>query len=215
MKLRNLFFLTFIFTLFFSKFSFSAVDVFQYPINQQTIVEAKKIIPQVQTLRGKFVQTKKIEGISKNLISEGNFLFSKENGIYWQTTKPFLLTLVFGKNAVIQIQDGQKELISANNQVFFREFSKIFQSIFLGDYDKLKEYFDVFFVVNNEEWTLGLKPNNDFIKDVMTAIIISGNKNINEVEIREKFDDKTIIKFHNISQNPLQLTSQEKSYFEF
>jgi hypothetical protein len=46
------------------------------------------MVGSAQTVRGKFTQIKVITGISKRLVSEGNFVVDKSLGVLWITEKP-------------------------------------------------------------------------------------------------------------------------------
>ena len=61
------------------------VNVFQYPVKAEQIETIKKQIPRPAILKGKFRQNKQINGIKRDFISEGKFIFINQKGIYWET----------------------------------------------------------------------------------------------------------------------------------
>lgn len=189
-------------------------DVFQFPVKQEKISEIQKIIPQPLLMRGEFEQIKTLKGTSKKFISSGNFIFSKENGLYWNLKKPFSSTIIFTKKGLIKIEDGKKEIMAASTKPFFEEFSEIFQSVFSGDTSKIQDSFDLFFMQKNQGWILGLRAKSDVVKSIITEITIKGDKNAREILLKEQYGDYTNIKLKNVSQNQKPLNKDEESYFK-
>lgn len=202
--------------LFFSSPAKAVQDnVFLHPVKNENLGEVKKSIPKPSILRGNFEQTKIMKGLDKNFISTGTFVFAGNKGLYWNMQKPFSSIIVFTKNGLMQIEDGKKNLLEADKKPVFGELANIFQTIFVADTEKLKEYFDIFFVKNNQEWTLGLKPKDNIMKNVASKITITGKAYANKIVLEEQYGDSTIIKFKNISLNPQKLTQNEENYFKF
>ncbi len=189
-------------------------NVFMYPVKNENLGELKKSIQTASALRGNFKQIKSMKGLDKNFISTGQFIFIEKKGLYWQMQKPFLSTIIFTKNGLMTIEDGDKKLLAADQKPVFQELSDIFQAVFASDPEKLQDYFDIFFTKNNQNWTLGLKPKNDIIKNIASKITITGKNQATQIILEEQSGDAMTIKFRNVSLNP-KLTKNEENYFQF
>ena len=201
-------------TFFVKEVKARETNIFNYPLKTENFANIQKIIPQPSIIHGNFEQIKTINDSNRKFISTGKFIFSKENGLYWHNQKPFSSIIVFTKNGLLKIEDGTKKIISADDKPFFQEFSQIFQSIFSGNPEKLKDNFDIFFTQDNKGWVLGLKSNNEIIKNIITEITIKGNQYIKEIELKEQFGDITLIKMNNVILSK-KLTQNEENYFKF
>jgi hypothetical protein len=185
--------------------------LFDHPVTDGAIIEQQ--IPQPEIYKSDFTQIKKISGLQKDLKSSGKIMYAKNKGFYFEIHKPFAATYIFTKKGLMQIEDGQKNIISADKQPFFHEFSEILQSIFSGKYDQLSKHFDVYFEQQGKKWTLGLRPTNSTVNSVITEIIVTGSKNTETVTFKEKNGDTTQIKLSNNGKP--QLTGEEENYFNF
>ncbi|MFT5702804.1 MAG: outer membrane lipoprotein-sorting protein [Rickettsiales bacterium] len=193
-------------------------DVFDHPVKNEDLQMVKSSIPEPEILRGDFKQTKILQDLDRDFISYGKFIFTKKDGLYWHMKKPFELINVFTKNGLMSIEDGQKNLISAEESPIFKEISEIFQTILVADVDRLKDHFEIFFTQNNQNWILGLEAKNEAVKNVANKITITGKDFVTKIILEEQAlgetkCDLTIIEFSNLSQN--KLTQDEENYFQF
>ncbi len=188
-------------------------DVFSYPVKNEDIANIEKTIPQPKILKTDFRQTKKINGLQKDLNSSGKMIYAKEKGFYWKINKPFEVTYIFTPKGLIQIENDEKKLIPAESNAFFNEFSGILQSIFSGKYEQLSKHFDVFFVREGKRWTLGLRPTNKTVKGVITEISVTGSQNTENILFKESNGDSTKIQLYNLGKS--QLTDAENNYFNY
>jgi len=188
--------------------------VFQHPIKSTEINEVQKIILQPQLLRGDFVQEKTIKGTPKKFISKGDFIFAKEQGLYWNIQTPFSSAVIFSKNGLAKIEDGKKSVVPTGSNKFFGEFSQIFQSIFAGDAAKIQNNFDIFFTKKTHGWVLGLRSNNEIMKNIFSEIVIEGDKYVQKMTLMEQYGDTTAIILKNVSSQK-KLTLDEENYFKF
>lgn len=202
---------------FFISFSVTAeeANIFKHPSPIENLANIEKTIPQPEFLRGDFEQIKTIKGSPKKFISNGSFIFSKKDGLYWNTKKPFSSIIIFTKNSLLKIEDGNKEIVSADSSPFFLEFSQIFQSIFSGETKEIQHNFNIFFTKQVNTWVLGLRPNSNVIKNIITEIVIKGEKNAQEILLKEQHGDSTLIKFKNVNSQQKPLSKDEEKYFRF
>lgn len=195
-KIITLFCLIFFSTEIFAK----DINIFDYPVQPADIEKIQKTIPNSRFLSGNFEQIKTLKDVNKKFIATGKFTFNKEAGyLEWNIQKPFSNNLVFTKDKLAKISNRNEDVITSQDQPIFGEISNIFQSVFSGDFNKMREYFQIFFFSNEKGWTIGLIPNSKIVKNVISSIILKGKENINEVLLIEEYGDQTLIKFKQVT----------------
>ncbi len=194
-------------------------DVFKHPLMAKDVKTVKEKIPQTPFIKANFLQTKKVQGLKKEFLSNGEMIFSIEKGLYWHIQKPFNDTFVFTQNGLLQVDvNGNKQPLPSSSHPFFKEFSGSFRAAFAGDHKELQKHFKVFYMPlnsNNKAWVLGLRPKTEIMSDFMSEMILVGDKYLQRVILQEKGGDSTKIEFSKIESNPQTLTKEEKNYFVF
>ena len=69
---------------------------------------AKQVADKANTITSDFVQKKVLSIMEEEIISEGKFLFKKENSIRWEYQTPFVYLIII-KDGEIFIKDDDKE----------------------------------------------------------------------------------------------------------
>lgn len=209
-----------VFVLFFLCASVSAQEnVFNYPLKPETMeafITVSNQLAQHPVIKGDFEQEKILSRLGRSLKSEGNFIINSEQGMVWDTAKPFPSTLVLGKNYLIQSRPGgQKTALSAEGNETFLRLAEVLSAVFSGNAQKLIDNFTVFFTVKNSGvWELGLSPLDKTISAFAAQIIMSGDKVIRFITINEQNGDITKYTLLNHS-HPMELDKNEKSLFTF
>ena len=91
---------------------------------------------------GDFTQIKTLQTNGRKLTSTGKFIFSQE-GILWQTEKPFPSSLILTKEAMVQVAaNGKKSVMSGKDNQIFANISDTLSSVFSGNVDALKKNFE-------------------------------------------------------------------------
>lgn len=194
-------------------FSAAYADVFSYPVRSNTSVSIEQHIPQPDILRSDFKQIKTIVGMQKDLFSSGRIIYAKDRGFYFEIKAPFAVTYIFTKKGLMQIEDGKKDIIPAEQQAFFHEFSRILQSIFSGRYEELSKHFTIYFTHEGKKWSLGLRPLNSVVSGVIKEITVTGGNNAETITFTEKSGDSTRMQLSNNTSSAL--TNDEENYFIF
>ncbi len=152
----------------------SFADVYNHPANLKTLSEQ---VPVMGDIKCKFKQKKYIKNISKPLVSEGDFEFIKNRGVYFHTTYP---------------------VVSDNNftNKNYKQINEIIRAISTKKYDKPSQEFDFYFEKTADSWTIGLCPKKSSnIKDYISNITIYGSSYIKQIVINQKGGNKTVIWF--------------------
>ncbi|MBQ9245129.1 hypothetical protein IJ182_02550 [bacterium] len=149
-------------------------SVFEHPAKISDISDK---IPKFESINCSFKQEKKLKNIEKPLISEGNFSFVKDKGVYFETLIPIKSTVSYTNKDYKQIND-------------------IVLAISKRKYSKLDNEFEFFFINSDNIWELGLRPKKTSnTEDFINSIYITGSDYINKINIDLKNGNNTTIWF--------------------
>lgn len=142
--------------------------------------------------KGQFIQTRYLAVLKKPLKSQGVFIFSQQQGLFWQQTKPFPTTLVLKDHMLIQ-QDSFGNIQQSNaNQAsaaMAEQLPMLMQALLTGDVKALEKDFQLYMpaVINTAEntsigpagiatqWQLGLVAKDPMIQKAIGALILEGS----------------------------------------
>lgn len=152
-------------------------EVFENPSDIDTI---KNNVSEIRDIKCKFKQEKHMQGLTKTLISGGNFEFKKgsDGGIYFYTTYPIKSTIEYSNRTYRQIND-------------------IINAISTGKYSKLERDFEFYYELAIEGWVFGLRPKvNSGAYNYLDFIKVEGKSDlIQKIDITQKNGNRTEIWF--------------------
>jgi outer membrane lipoprotein-sorting protein len=157
--------------------------------------ERLKVAP---VLKGEFEQTKTLKGFRNPLVSKGEFLVARGQGVWWHTLQPFESTLVvtptklFTRNA-----DGSaSNLMDAQAEPGLQQVNALIFSLLAADVDVLADRFTVVSQpVGAVGWTLVLTPRDANIAKFLVRATLAGERDVQSVRIDEARGDVTQIRF--------------------
>ena len=157
--------------------------------------ERLKVAP---VLKGEFEQTKTLKGFRNLLVSKGEFLVVRGQGVWWHTLQPFESTLVvtptrlFTRNA-----DGSaSNLVDAQAEPGLQQVNALIFSLLAADVDVLADRFTVVSQpVGAAGWTLVLTPRDANIAKFLVRATLAGERDVQTVRIDEARGDVTQIRF--------------------
>jgi len=157
--------------------------------------ERLKIAP---VLKGEFEQTKTLKGFKNPLVSRGEFLVARGQGVWWHTQQPFESTLVVTRTRLFtRNADGSAtNLMDAQAQPGLEQVSELVFAILAADLDALADKFDVAAQpAGASGWTLVLTPRDPNIAKVLVRATLAGERDVQSVRIDESRGDSTQIRF--------------------
>ena len=164
--------------------------------------ERLKISP---VLKGEFEQTKTLKGFKNPLVSKGEFLVARGQGVWWHTRQPFESTLVVTKTRLFtRNPDGSaSNLMDAQAQPGLQQVSELIFSLLAADLDALAGKFDVVAQPNGSAgWTLTLTPRDANLAKFLVRATLAGDRDVQSVRIEESRGDTTQIRFsHQVPAN--------------
>jgi hypothetical protein len=168
-------------------------------------------------LRGKFEQTRHLQGFHNALVSQGDFVVARDRGVLWETRKPFPSTTVIGKSRVLTRQaDGSTEVVlDASHSPAASVVNALMLAMLGGDLDGMSKYFTL-----NETrlpagaWRIELLPRKTALAHVFERIVLQGDRYVRSVHMEEKGGDVTDIVFQSMLETPAELDASEARQFE-
>ena len=167
-------------------------------------------------LTGEFEQTKTLKGFRNPLVSHGEFLVARGQGVWWHTRQPFESTLVVTKTRLFtRAADGSaNNLMDAQTEPGVRQVNELIFSLLAADLDVLADKFTVVAQpVGASGWTLTLTPRDAGIARFLVRATLTGERAVQTVRIEEARGDATQIRFsHQVPSTAL--TTDEAARFQ-
>ncbi len=154
--------------------------------------------------QGDFHQQKQLKVLRKPLLSTGTFTYHQSKGVIWKTQTPVVSLLLVS---------GSKLLTGQGEQAVPAAFGKVFKAMLGGDLAALSEGFTLTASDQTTAWQLALTPKDEMLKSVIGTMMLSGDTELRQLEIRETGGNITLISFDNIT-HPAQLTAEQQADFE-
>ena len=149
-------------------------------------------------LKGEFEQSKTLKGFKNPLVSHGEFLVARGQGVWWHTLKPFESTLVVTKTRLFtKAPDGtSNNVMDADTEPGLRQVNELIFSLMGGDFDALADRFDVAAQASGAAgWTVTLTPKDANIAKFLVRATLTGDRFVQTVHIDEARGDTTQIRF--------------------
>lgn len=149
-------------------------------------------------LQGRFEQTRTIRGFRNALVSRGEFMVARGQGVWWHTQQPFESTLVVTRTRLFtRAADGSKaDVADEQSQPGLKQVNELVFSLLSGDLDALAGRFDVQGqAVGAEGWTLTLVPRDANVARFLAKATLAGDRFVQTVRIDEARGDSTQIRF--------------------
>ena len=149
------------------------------------------------TIQSDFKQEKHLTMLEEVLVSEGHFIFKKENNVVWSYIQPMDYTIVVHNGKFI-IKDGEnvKEFDIASNRMF-KEINNMIVTSVSGDFLDNPD-FEAAYSENEKYYLARLVPVKPEVKDMLSEIDIYFDKKdiqVAKVKFLEPGDDFTLITF--------------------
>lgn len=196
----------------------SETEVFNRPVNVQQpggeFLKVRDTLAGAAVVRSGFKQKKSIAVLKRPIVSSGNYIFSKNQGLYWNIGAPINTAYVLTPDYMIERQKGfESKIITPDEQPSLFGLTEVFEAIFVGDLDRLSKDFKIHFMGSSKSWTIGLVPQKGLLKKMFNRVLLKGDTTVTEVKLFEKNGDSTHLKFLDTTRTPSTLSSAEKKLF--
>lgn len=150
------------------------------------------------TLRGKFVQERRLQGFQAPLRSEGRFMLAPGRGLIWQTLTPFAVTTVITAAGLVQDSDGAETMrLPAARLPFLAKLYDMLGGALAGDWQALGREFTVVRSGDAAAWQVDLQPRTppDAASMPIRAIRIAGGRFVEQVDLMKEGGDSDSLRF--------------------
>ncbi|AEG13133.1 hypothetical protein Sbal183_0384 [Shewanella baltica OS183] len=208
-------------------------QLFTQTADKAQLVDLSQKLNLGETVRGNFVQSRQLKVLKKPLISQGQFIFDKEQGLIWQQIKPFESLLILKDKQLIQ-RDSQgrvqvsKADASASAAAMGDLLPSLVRAMLGGDISGLSENFELHFLNSDKlntaklspeklnpeslspgsQWQLGLTPKDPLMKKAIANMVLEGSDVLQSLVLLSAApnvtpQDMTRIDFSALSQGTL------------
>ena len=149
-------------------------------------------------LRGAFEQAKTIPGFRNALVSRGEFMVARGQGVWWHTLEPFESTLVVTRTRLFTRAPGgaTDNVMDAQAEPGLRQVNELVFSLLSADLDALAGRFDISArAVGADGWTLTLVPRDADVARFLKSATLTGDRFVQGVRIDELRGGSTQIRF--------------------
>lgn len=171
---------------------------------EAVLTEITARLARMPIAQGDFHQQKHLKVLHKPLISTGTFTYHQDKGVIWKTLTPVASLLLVNESKLLTGQ-GEQAVPAA--------FGKVFKAMLGGDISTLTEGFNVTGTDQKTSWQLELTPKDEMLKKIISTMVLSGDTELRNLEIREAGGNITRITFTNIT-HPAQLSGEQEADFE-
>ncbi len=182
--------------------SFVLATTFAYANSDKELEILKSMLPEACFFSGEFNQSKQIKTLPVPLKSNGEFVYSCDSGLIWNTQKPIVESLVFTNEKLhflVLDQSTQENLDGV--QHFF--LANLLLSLMAGDTQFIANEFKLI-SSKDQHGILTLKPKNKMVKQAIQSVMLKKIESSNVLEISIT-DSK---------QQITQIVSSEKQQFK-
>ena len=182
-----------------------------------------------ETVRGHFVQSRQLKVLKKPLVSQGQFVFDKAQGLIWQQLSPFESLLILKDKQLIQkdsqgrVQISQADA-SASAAAMGDLLPTLVNAMLGGDISGLSANFELHFLAHeplaqdkspqkasssgSANWQLGLTPKDPLMKKAIAHMVLEGSDTLHALVLLSAKpsvspQDITRIDFSELRQGPL------------
>ncbi len=172
--------------------------------DEAVLTEIAARLAKTAITQGDFHQHKQLKVLRKPLVSTGTFTYDQSKGVIWKTLTPAVSLLLVNESKLLTGQ-GEQSVPAA--------FGKVFKAMLGGDLAALTDGFNIAGTDRKTSWQLELTPKDEMLKKIISTMLLSGDTELRDLEIREAAGNVTRITFDSIT-HPAQLTEEQEADFE-
>ena len=176
------------------------------------IEQLGKILQQKNLLTGEFQQRRELSEIPVPLQSYGQFIYWRDHGMYWETSKPFYSAQTYTPEDIIQWQAPGVALDTAPGMIE-RQIGQIMVGLFSGDLSRLESFFTATVTGSEDDWRIHFKPSAGSIQNVINHIELQGQTLVNTLSIETANGDLTRIDFRAVNTPSTLSVSECERFF--
>lgn len=195
-------FLAFVFA-----FSTSIASFAQTALNAADAAKVEKAIEteaaKTTSIQSQFKQQKHIGGMSRDLVSNGELKFKKENKVILSYTTPFAYKMVLNGSKVMMESNGKKNVYNANGGgSSMNDMQAMMSACMSGDLQSLKKKYKLSYFENGGNYLVKIVP-------------INNKKTFKEIEMEVRKTDKMLTRLRLTEMAKAGKTENDFTEFQF
>lgn len=165
--------------------------------------EVAKHAEDLQTLSTEFTQTKYMELMENEAVSEGKLYYKNPDVLKWEYREPYTYKILFKDGQLHLNDDGKKSVTSLKSNKLFGKLLSLISGSVNGKLLEDPENFEVKYTRSGKYIEAVITPIDPSIKDMFSEIILlfNGEYLVDSVKLMEDSGDYTQINFRDISIN--------------
>ena len=145
-----------------------------------------------QTLHGRFLQERHLQGLASTLKSNGAFVLAPGRGLIWRIENPIQTITVITPLGIRQIINGNEvQHVDAAKVPYIAHFYDMLNGALMGDWTAMRHDFAVKTTGDRGAWRTVLTPlrPDDPIAGMLASIVVTGGKMVDGVDINRTNGD--------------------------
>jgi len=157
----------------------------------------------LESLQADFQQTKKMEMITEETVSQGKLYYQKPDTLKWEYNNPQDYTILFVSGELHINDAGDKSVRNTNSNKLFGKIAKLITGSVNGKLLQDNENFDISYTRENSLISSIIIPKDKNLKAMFAEIQMQFNADdmVEKVSLIEESGDATIIEFSNVVLN--------------
>lgn len=141
---------------------------------------------------GTFTQKRTFKGMSKPLVSTGDFAYQQHQGLLWRTRTPIENELFADQKGVQTTALGSSQMLKGKIE---EKVTQLIFALLAMDIHQLQTDFDIATSWQGAHWQLNLTPQSTLMAAALKMIVIDGGGRLEQVELTTAQGDVTHIYF--------------------
>lgn len=152
-------------------------------------------------LRGDFVQEKHLRALPQPLLSRGQFVLARDQGLLWLLRSPLQQDYRISPRGIARRTADGWQASSGNAS---ERQNRLILALLSGDAEALAADFSLQLVGTAQTWTLSLTPRGTLLGQIFSQVRLSGGRLVEQIEIVETQGDRTLMRLAEVrSDTPL------------
>ena len=161
--------------------------------------KAKAVADKTTSISSDFVQKKVLSIMEEEIISNGKFLFKKENSIRWEYKEPFVYLIIINDGEIFIKDDNKENKFDMKSNKTFKGINDMIVNSVSGNIMDDENYI-VSYYESASNYMVQLTPKDEKLKEYMSLIKVYFDKisyDVVRVKMMEESEDYTSIEFKN------------------
>jgi outer membrane lipoprotein-sorting protein len=145
-----------------------------------------------EVVHGTFTQEKHLRALPQPLTSKGRFVLAKDHGLLWLLQSPLKQDYRIDARGIARRTPQGWTPVAQQSAT--AQQNRLFLAVLQGDSSGLQEDFELALTGEADAWQLDLTPRGVLLKQIFSAIHITGGALVRRIELLETQGDRTVLR---------------------